>query len=405
MIGLGALGQLATQLLNAHGYRVIGVDLDRRRIDTAFALGMAASVDPQDQAQAEQVARLTGGVGADGVIITAATASDEVVSAAFKMCRKKGRVVLVGDVGLNLKRADMYQKELDFFISCSYGPGRYDSQYEEGGVDYPIGYVRWTENRNMAEYLRLVAQRRVNLEPLIASTFAVEDAADAYEALKAPERPLLVLLSYADSATPRAAVRTVANPSPARADGSGADGARRRRRIRERHAALPNLHELGSLCHLRAIEPLWTQRGVRLAAGEPRTARRTFRRCSPIRKSTRSSSPRATTCTRRWRSRRCARASTSCSKSLSRRQAPRWIDRALSRALVGDAADSADRLQPAFLAAHAAHARMAGRMIEPDDHRLPMNAGFLPRSLADGPERRRPQLGESLPASTICSPT
>jgi predicted dehydrogenase/threonine dehydrogenase-like Zn-dependent dehydrogenase len=253
VIGLGPLGQLTTQLLNANGCRVIGVDLDRRRIQMAFGLGMAASVDPEDRAQVEQVARMTGGAGADGVIITAATSSDEVVSAAFQMCRKKGRVVLVGDVGLNLKRADMYQKELDFFISCSYGPGRYDAQYEEGGVDYPIGYVRWTENRNMAEYLRLIAQRRVSVQPLIAATYPVESAPAAYEALQAPERPMLVLLSYANSATPAAAARRIPNPTP-RAPRAGA--------VRmalvgaggfAKGMHLPNLHSLKGLCHLSAV--------------------------------------------------------------------------------------------------------------------------------------------------------
>jgi predicted dehydrogenase len=219
----------------------------------AYGLGMAASLNPEDRAQAEQVTRLTGGAGADGVIITAATASDEVVSSAFQMCRKKGRVVLVGDVGLNLKRADMYQKELDFLISCSYGPGRYDAQYEEGGVDYPIGYVRWTENRNMAEYLRLVAQRRVVVEPMIASVFPVDQAANAYEALQTPERPMLVLLSYANSATPAAAVRTVSNPAarPAR------EGAVRMALVGAGGFAkgmhLPNLHAMKNLCHLRAV--------------------------------------------------------------------------------------------------------------------------------------------------------
>jgi predicted dehydrogenase/threonine dehydrogenase-like Zn-dependent dehydrogenase len=253
VIGLGPLGQLTAQLLSANGCRVIGVDLDRRRIETAFSLGMAASVDPEDRAQAEHVARLTGGVGADGVIITAATASDEVVSAAFQMCRQKGRVVLVGDVGLNLKRADMYQKELDFFISCSYGPGRYDSRYEEDGADYPIGYVRWTENRNMAEYLRLIAQKRVVVEPLISATFPVENASKAYEALQAPARPMLVLLSYANSAKPEAMVRTIANPKPrpARAGAVrialvGAGGF-------AKGMHLPNLHSLKDLCHLRAV--------------------------------------------------------------------------------------------------------------------------------------------------------
>jgi len=253
VIGLGPLGQLTSQLLQANGCRVIGVDLDRRRIEVAFSLGMTASVDPQDRAQAEQVARLTGGVGADGVIITAATASDEVVSAAFQMCRKKGRVVLVGDVGLNLKRADMYTKELDFFISCSYGPGRYDTQYEEHGVDYPIGYVRWTENRNMAEYLRLIAQRRINVEPLIAASYPVESADKAYEALQTPDRPMLVLLSYANSATREAAARTVANPTPRAARPGAVSMALVGAGGFAKGMHLPNLHSLKDRCHLRAV--------------------------------------------------------------------------------------------------------------------------------------------------------
>src|SRR4029077_13969017 len=136
-------------------------DLDSRRIRQALDLGMDLGLEPDDGASADQVARLTDGIGADGVIITAASPSDAVVSTAFKMCRKKGRVVLVGDVGLNLNRADFYEKELDFFISTSYGPGRYDRQYEEKGLDYPVGFVRWTENRNMGEYLRLLAGGQV----------------------------------------------------------------------------------------------------------------------------------------------------------------------------------------------------------------------------------------------------
>ena len=108
-----------------------------------------------------RVARLTGGVGADGVIVTAASAASDTLSLAFRMTRKKGRVVLVGDVRIEIDRADIYQKELDFFISTSYGPGRYDETYETHGLDYPLGYVRWTENRNMQEYLRLLARGRV----------------------------------------------------------------------------------------------------------------------------------------------------------------------------------------------------------------------------------------------------
>ena len=131
VIGLGVLGQLTTQLLRANGCRVIGVDPDATRLTLARELGMDASARLDDGSDVDQVVRLTGGIGADGVIITAATASDAVVSSAFRMCRRKGRVVLVGDVGLNLNRADMYQKELDFFISCSYGPGRYEHEMKK----------------------------------------------------------------------------------------------------------------------------------------------------------------------------------------------------------------------------------------------------------------------------------
>ncbi len=197
VLGLGILGQLAAQMLRANGCRVIGVDLDNDRVKLAESLGMEMGLYRDDGLEIEQVIRLTGGVGADGVIITAATPSDEVVSMAFKMCRKKGRVVLVGDVGLNLNRSDFYQKEIDFFISTSYGPGRYDNRYEEEGLDYPVAYVRWTENRNMEAYLRLISDRKVNIEPLIHRTYSIDDAPQAYSELKnSDKKPLMVLLSY-----------------------------------------------------------------------------------------------------------------------------------------------------------------------------------------------------------------
>jgi predicted dehydrogenase len=173
---------------------------------------MEIGVHPDDGGDIPQVARLTDGVGADGVIITAATSSDAVVSNAFRMCRKKGRVVLVGDVGLNLDRADFFEKELDFFISTSYGPGRYHRAYEEEGLDYPVGYVRWTENRNMAEYLRLLAEGKLNLKPLVSATYTLEQAADAYAALEShADRPLMVLLSYLRPVSERL-VRQVIQP-------------------------------------------------------------------------------------------------------------------------------------------------------------------------------------------------
>jgi predicted dehydrogenase/threonine dehydrogenase-like Zn-dependent dehydrogenase len=253
VIGLGVLGQLTSQLLQANGCRVIGVDLDRRRVALAQQMGAIAGLAGGEDSDVAQVMRLTDGIGADGIIITAATASDAVVSSAFQMCRKKGRVVLVGDVGLRLNRADMYAKELDFFISCSYGPGRYDARFEEHGIDYPIGYVRWTENRNMAEYLRLIAERRINLQPLVAASYPADRAEDAYDALQGDERPLLVLLEYPRTTADEPLRRVVGNPKPLR----GKSGAVRFALVGAGAFAkgmhLPNLQALSSLCHLRAV--------------------------------------------------------------------------------------------------------------------------------------------------------
>jgi predicted dehydrogenase/threonine dehydrogenase-like Zn-dependent dehydrogenase len=197
VIGLGVLGQLTVQMLRANGCRVIGVDLDRERLALAQRHGMNWGVHPDDADDVAQVARITGGTGADGVIITAGSPSDAIVSAAFRMCRKKARVVLVGDVGLDLQRADFYVKELDFLISSSYGPGRYDAHYEEGGLDYPLGYVRWTEGRNMAEYLRLIADGTLDVQSMIAAVHPIDKVAEAYQSLQSgADKPLMVLLSY-----------------------------------------------------------------------------------------------------------------------------------------------------------------------------------------------------------------
>lgn len=197
VIGLGILGQLTVQMLRANGCRVIGVDLDRTRLALAANHGMNWGVHPDDADDVAQVARITGGTGADGVIITAASPSDAIVSASFRMCRKKARVVLVGDVGLDLQRADFYAKELDFLISSSYGPGRYDARYEEGGLDYPLAYVRWTEGRNMAEYLRLIADGILDVKPMVAAVHPIDNVDEAYRSLQSgTEKPLMVLLSY-----------------------------------------------------------------------------------------------------------------------------------------------------------------------------------------------------------------
>lgn len=213
VIGLGILGQLTVQLLLVNGCRVIGIDLYGERVELASRLGMDAGVYPDEGSDVEQVARLTDGIGADGVIITAATPSDVLISTAFHMCRKKGRVVLVGDVGLNLNRADFYEKELDFLISTSYGPGRYDRRYEEQGLDYPLAYVRWTENRNMAQYLRLLEEGKLDVTPLMGAVWPIEQAATAYALLESGEnRPLIVLLSYPPPTTAQP-VRVIPNPA------------------------------------------------------------------------------------------------------------------------------------------------------------------------------------------------
>ncbi len=252
VVGLGILGQLTMQMLRANGCRVIGTDTDRRRIAIASSLGMEHGQHSDDD-DLEEVARLTDGYGADGVIITAATASDEVVSSAFKMCRRKGRVVLVGDVGLNLNRADFYVKEIDFLISTSYGPGRYDQSYEEGGLDYPIGYVRWTENRNMTEYLRLIAAGRVKVLPMVAARFSINEAAEAYAAIGGSEKPLVALLTYPTDVAetkPSQHLRLIATPRSTegriRIAIVGAGGF-------ARSAHLPNLQALSNKYILRAV--------------------------------------------------------------------------------------------------------------------------------------------------------
>ncbi|MCK4814905.1 zinc-binding alcohol dehydrogenase, partial [bacterium] len=197
VIGLGILGQITVQLLKANGCRVIGMDLDERRIQKALELSMDKGINSKNENIVKIATAFSDGFGVDAVIITTATNSQEPLSQAFQMCRNKGRVVLVGVVGMEINREDMYKKGLEFLISTSYGPGRYDDRYEQKGIDYPYGYVRWTENRNMEEYLKLIADKKINTEPLIEREYRIEDASNAYEELKKAEnKPLIVLLKY-----------------------------------------------------------------------------------------------------------------------------------------------------------------------------------------------------------------
>jgi len=215
VVGLGILGQITAQLLNANGCRVIGTDVDPRRISVAIENGMDVGINPRDGDLVERIIKLTDGVGTDAVVITAASPSSDILAQSFQTCRKKARVVIVGDVGLNMARADIYAKELDVLISCSYGPGRYDPVYEEEGSDYPLPYVRWTENRNMREYLRLLAARRVRLDNMLQEPFPIDQAEDAYGKLSGDgEKPLLVLLKYPPRDDAMSRTLQVSAPSP-----------------------------------------------------------------------------------------------------------------------------------------------------------------------------------------------
>ncbi|PTX60439.1 putative dehydrogenase [Kordia periserrulae] len=208
VIGAGILGLLTVQFLKNSGVRTIVSDINDDRLKIAKELGADVVLNPSKENLVKKTTDFTGGYGTDAVIFTAATASSEPLSEAFKACKKKGRVILVGVSGMEIKRADIYQKELDFKISTSYGPGRYDREYEDKGHDYPYAYVRWTENRNMTEYLKMIHEGKVNLEPLINKTYPIEQAEEAYASLQGPEKPIIVLLSYDNdvNATPSSKV-------------------------------------------------------------------------------------------------------------------------------------------------------------------------------------------------------
>lgn len=200
VIGLGLLGQLTVQLLKAAGCRVIGIDLDQSKIELARALGADVAALRGDAVEAVEAA--TQGYGADAVIVTAAAETNDPIELAGHIARDRAVVSLVGSVRLDVPRRVYYEKELQIRLSRSYGPGRYDAQYEEEGIDYPIGYVRWTERRNMAEFLRLVGSGAVKLERLISHRFAIAEAERAYAIITGSERQphLGILLSYPEIA-------------------------------------------------------------------------------------------------------------------------------------------------------------------------------------------------------------
>ncbi len=194
--GLGLVGLMTVQMLRANGCRVLGLDFDKEKLELARQFGaevvdLAAGQDPVKAAE-----RFSRGRGVDAVIVTAATKSSEPMHQAALMCRKRGRIVLVGVTGLELSRDDFFQKELTFQVSASYGPGRYDPNYEEKGQDYPVGFVRWTEQRNFEAVLDMMADGRIDVKPLISHRFAIEDAEEAYALVGGSGPSLGILLTY-----------------------------------------------------------------------------------------------------------------------------------------------------------------------------------------------------------------
>ncbi|MBO6768977.1 MULTISPECIES: bi-domain-containing oxidoreductase [unclassified Erythrobacter] len=197
--GLGVIGLMVVQMLRAQGCRVLGIDFDESRLSLARQFG-AKTVNPgAGEDVLEAAAAFSRGNGVDAVIITAASDSDEPMRQAAHMSRKRGRIVLVGVVGLNLMREDFYEKELTFQVSCSYGPGRYDPKYEEGGQDYPLAFVRWTEQRNFEAVLDLMASGLLDVKPLITHRFDIEQAAQAMDLLTSGEPSMGILINYPDT--------------------------------------------------------------------------------------------------------------------------------------------------------------------------------------------------------------
>jgi len=211
--GVGLIGLLTVQLLRAQGCRVLAIDFDESKLELARQFG-AATCNPgkgEDPVAAGMV--FNRGQGVDGVIITASTKSSDPVTQAARMSRKRGRIILVGVTGLELNRADFYEKELTFQVSCSYGPGRYDPAYEEKGQDYPLGFVRWTEQRNFEAVLDMLASGQLNVKPLITHRFAFEDTPQAYQALTEDKAGLGILLQYTSAVAERSIRQVTLRPS------------------------------------------------------------------------------------------------------------------------------------------------------------------------------------------------
>lgn len=205
VVGLGLIGLITAELLIANGCRVIGIDLDANKIAIAKKKGIIA-INPADGTDAVKfVTGITDSVGADGVIITASAKTDEIIADAAKMSRKRGRIILVGVIGLDISRADFYEKELTFQVSCSYGPGRYDDSYEKGGIDYPLPFVRWTEQRNFQAVLQMISTGRLVVSSLITERIALNDYEKIYGNIGSAES-IASILEYPENSNSAATV-------------------------------------------------------------------------------------------------------------------------------------------------------------------------------------------------------
>jgi predicted dehydrogenase/threonine dehydrogenase-like Zn-dependent dehydrogenase len=197
VLGVGLLGMITVQLLKSAGVRVACIDLNNARLDLAKKMGAELVINPSVEDPVNAVKNWTGGYGADAILFTASTSSNEPLSQAFKMTRRKGRVVLVGVSGMQIDRNDIYSNEIDFLISTSYGPGRYDESYEGKGLDYPYAYVRWTENRNIAEFLRLVKDKHIDFELLNPKVYPFDKISDAFAELEEKtDTNVLAIIEY-----------------------------------------------------------------------------------------------------------------------------------------------------------------------------------------------------------------
>lgn len=214
VIGAGLIGQLTVQLARAAGCRVVALDLSASRLEFAATMGAHLTVDARNEGAAQIVQQFSA-YGADSAIITASSPSSDPLELATTLLRDRGRIVVVGDVGMGVPRRDLYEKELSVFLSRSYGPGRYDPLYEEEGVDYPIGYVRWTERRNMESFLQMLESGSINVTPLLGLRFPLEDADKAYTTLR-ETGAYTAILEYPSSAEPPAAQRRP-DPRPSNA--------------------------------------------------------------------------------------------------------------------------------------------------------------------------------------------